>query len=195
VYLEFLHGSRGGAPWGDGRDALTSIIVNFSNNPVEVIEAEFPLRIEQYGFLPDTEGAGKHRGGLSVVREYRLLEKEAILQLRADRLRRQPYALAGGQTGAPTQNILNPDSEARQLPGKFTLTIRRDDVFRHILAGAGGWGDPLERDPELVRQDVMDEKITPQRAREAYGVVITPDGQVEYAATAALRAQRRALAG
>ena len=71
VYLEFLYGSSGGRPWGDGTDGLTSIVVNFSNNPVEVVESELPLRLERYGYVPDSEGAGQYRGGLSLVREYR----------------------------------------------------------------------------------------------------------------------------
>ena len=66
VYLEFLFGSWGGKPWGDGTDAMASIVVNFSNNPVEVVEAELPLRIERYGYVPDSEGAGKYRGGLAL---------------------------------------------------------------------------------------------------------------------------------
>ncbi len=74
-------------------------------------------------------------------------------------------------------NTLNPDTEARELPGKCTLEVRRGDVFRHVLAGAGGRGDPLDRDPELVLRDVLEEKLTPEYARREYGVVIDPGAE------------------
>jgi N-methylhydantoinase B len=193
VFLEFLFGSWGGRPARDGVDANSSAVVNFSNNPVEVIEAEYPIAIERYGFVPDTGGPGRFRGGLALVREYRFLEAEGVLQLRTDRRRFLPYGLAGGRPGTPSGNVLNPAGEARELPGKCTITVRRGDVFRHVLAGAGGWGDPLERDPERVRQDVVEEKIGAAYARREYGVVVdTATGQVRGPETAALRAARRA---
>jgi N-methylhydantoinase B len=193
VFLEFLFGSWGGRPARDGVDANSSAVVNFSNNPVEVIEAEYPIAIERYGFLPDTGGSGRFRGGLALVREYRFLEAEGVLQLRTDRRRFLPYGLAGGRPGTPSANLLNPGGEGRELPGKCTITVRRGDVFRHVLAGAGGWGDPLERDPERVGQDVLEEKIGAAYARREYGVVVDEaTGQVRHPETAALRAARRA---
>ena len=188
VFLEFLYGSWGGRPNQDGIDGVASAVVNFSNNPVEVLEAELPLRIETYNYLPDTGGAGTHRGGLSLVRDFRLLAEEATLQVRADRTKYLPYGLHGGTAGMPSQNILNPDSEAHELPPKPTLTIQRGDLFRHIAAGAGGWGNPFERDPQMVREDVLEEKVTLQSARDAYGVVIDPETlQVDEAATRRMR--------
>ena len=118
-----------------------------------ILQYEYPIAIERYGFLPDTGGPGRFRGGLALVRQYRFLEAEGVLQLRTDRRRFLPYGLAGGRPGTPSANLLNPGGEARELPGKCTITVRRGDVFRHVLAGAGGWGDPLERDPERVGQD------------------------------------------
>jgi N-methylhydantoinase B len=188
VFLEFLYGSWGGRPNQDGIDGVASSVVNFSNNPVEVLEAELPLRIETYNYLPDTGGAGTHRGGLSLVRDFRLLAEEATLQVRADRTKYLPYGLHGGAPGMPSQNILNPDGEERELPPKPTLTIQRGDLFRHIAAGAGGWGNPFERDPQMVREDVLEEKVTLQSARDAYGVVIDPETlQVDEAATRRMR--------
>src|SRR5438445_45455 len=101
VFLEFLHGSWGGRPDRDGVDACSSVVANFSDNPIEQLEAEYPLRIEQYGFVQDSGGAGKYRGGLAMIRDYRFLEREGALQLRTDRHRFQPWGLAGGKTGAP----------------------------------------------------------------------------------------------
>jgi N-methylhydantoinase B len=175
VFLEFLYGSWGGRPDRDGIDGVASAVVNFSNNPVEVLESELPLRVEQYGYVPDTGGPGKFRGGLSLVRDFRLLADEATLQIRADRMRHRPYGLHGGQPGAPSQNVLNPEAEASVLSPKPTLTIRRGDVFRHVAAGAGGWGDPRERDVDRVLEDVREGKVTLSHARDAYGVVIDPE--------------------
>src|SRR5258706_2068853 len=83
-----------------------------------------------------------------------------------------PYGLAGGRAGTPSRNVLNPGTEERELPAKCTLTVRSGDVYRHELAGAGGWGDPFARDPERVLRDVMEEKISPAYARREDGVVI-----------------------
>jgi N-methylhydantoinase B len=195
VFLEFLFGSWGGRPARDGVDACSSSVVNFSNNPIEVIESEYPLLIERYGYVPDSGGAGKHRGGLAVERQYRFLEATGTLQLRTDRRRHLPYGLAGGRPGTPSDNVLNPDGERRQLPSKCTLEIRQGDVFRHLLAGAGGWGDPLERDPELVLKDVLEEKLSADYARREYGVAIDVAARKVLAEdTATLRAARRASA-
>ena len=193
VFLEFLFGSWGGRPARDGVDACSSSVVNFSNNPIEVIESEYPLLIERYGYVPDSGGAGKHRGGLAVERQYRFLEATGTLQLRTDRRRHLPYGLAGGRPGTPSDNVLNPDGERRQLPSKCTLEIRQGDVFRHLLAGAGGWGNPLERDPELVLKDVLEEKLSADYARREYGVAIDVAARkVLTEDTATLRAARRA---
>jgi len=196
VFLEFLFGSWGGRPTRDGVDACSSSVVNFSNNPIEVIESEYPLLIERYGYLPDSGGAGRFRGGLALVRQYRFLESAGTLQLRTDRRRALPYGLHGGRPGTPSDNVLNPETDSRRLPSKCTLEIRRGDVFRHVLAGAGGWGDPLERDPERVLKDVLEEKLTADYARREYGVVIDSAGRTVLAEeTARLRAQLRAAAG
>jgi N-methylhydantoinase B len=146
--------------------------------------------------VPDRAGAGKFRGGAPYRRDYRLLAEEAILQVRADRQTHRPYGLYGGEPGAPSVNILNPDGDPTRLPGKPTMTIRRGDVFRHELAGGGGWGDPLERDPDRVLADLRDELITEGVARAAYGVVVDrASWTVDQAATRALRAELRAARG
>jgi N-methylhydantoinase B len=171
VFLEFLNCGWGGRPWADGIDGIASAVVNFSNYPAEVIENEYPLRIEEYGFLPDSEGPGQHRGALAIVRQYRFLEERATLQIRSDRTRFPAYGLQGGGPGRLCRNLLNPGTAAeRLLPAKTLLWLERGDVFRHELAGAGGWGDPRQRDPAAVRADVRDGKLSAERAREVYGV-------------------------
>lgn len=136
-----------------------------------MIENEYPLRIEEYGFIPDSEGPGQHRGALAIARQYRFLEERATLQIRSDRTRFPAYGLHGGAPGRLCRNLLNPGtSEEQLLPAKTLLWLKRGDVFRHELAGAGGWGDPHRRDPAAVRADVRDGKLSAARARELYGV-------------------------
>lgn len=193
VFLEFVLGGWGGRPDRDGVDVCGSSVANFSNNPVEIIESEYPLRIEEYSYVPDTGGAGQFRGGLSVVRTYRFENPTGALQLRTDRQRFLPYGLHGGKPGTPASNVLNPDEDRRLLPAKCTVAVTGGDVLRHVGAGAGGWGDPLARDPERVLADVREEKITPEYARDHYGVVVdTTTMTIDEASTRTLRAKYQA---
>ena len=162
VLLEFLFGTWGGRPGKDAIDALSSLAVNYSNTPVEIVEREQPIRIEEYGFRQDSCGAGKYRGGLGMVREYRLTNvDEAVLQVRSDRQKFQPYGLKGGTAGANAGNYLRgAGGDKTPLPGKFMRTLRRGECYRAELAGGGGWGDPFQRTLEAVVEDVLDEKIT-----------------------------------
>jgi N-methylhydantoinase B len=194
IYVDFIAAAWGGRPFADGLDGNSSLFANTSLQPVEVLEREQPLEILRMELLPDVGGPGKFRGGMSVRRDYRLREAEAVLQVRADRHRFAPYGLQGGRPGRLARNYLNPGTPAeRELPGKFTTTIQRGDVFRHELAGAGGWGDPFDRDPRLVLRDVRDELVSLESAREDYGVVIDPESwTVDDAATARRRARSKA---
>jgi len=194
VLLEFLFGTWGGRPDKDAIDALSSLAVNYSNTPVEIVEREQPIRIEEYGFRQDSCGPGKFRGGLGMVREYRLVGvDEAVLQVRSDRQKFRPYGLNGGTPGANAGNYLKDMGGKRSaLPGKFMRTFKQGETYRAELAGGGGWGDPFERDAELVRQDVIDEKVSVQSAARDYGVAIGADGVLDVAETQRLRAGRRA---
>ena len=191
VFVEFNNdGPRGGGPFADGADGAAAPITNQANTPIESIEASQPLLINRYEFVPDTEGAGKYRGGLALRREFQLTEEEATLQIRSDRGKFLPWGVRGGGPGSPTVNIFNPQAKNEVLPGKFIRTLKRGDVYRLTQAGAGGYGDPLEREPDAVLADVVQEKVSLERAREAYGVVITPETMsVDLSATEALRSQ------
>ena len=92
--------------------------------------------------------------------------------MRSDRRDFRPFGLYGGGPGRPSMNYLNPDRDPAPLPSKLTMTMRQGDLFRHEVAGAGGWGDPLDRDPALVLKDVRNEFVSERAAREDYGVVI-----------------------
>ncbi len=196
IYVEFVAGAWGGRPWADGADGHSSIFANMASYSAEVTEAEYPVECLAYELVPDREGAGQFRGGTPFRRDYRFLEAEGVLQVRSDRRDFRPYGLHGGQPGASSDNILNPDGEARRLASKVTMNIRRGDVLRHELAGPGGWGDPLDRDPAAVLRDVRNEIVSRERAEACYGVVIAPTGwAVDTTATPALRARLRAQRG
>ena len=194
IYVDFTCGAWGARPFADGLDGNSNMFANMASHSIEVTEAEQPIRIEAYEFLPDKAGPGKFRGGVPFRRDYRFLEDEGVLQVRSDRRRFRPYGLYGGGPGRPSANWLNPDSENRALASKLTMTIRKGEVFRHELAGAGGWGDPLERDASAVLRDVRNELLSLEAARADYGVVIEA-GAVDPAATRRARDELRLARG
>jgi len=193
MYVDFTSGTWGGRPWADGLQGNAHLFANLASHSIEVTEAEQPIQILAYEFLADRGGPGKFRGGAPFYRDYRFLEDEAMLQVRSDRRENPAFGLFGGQPGKPSWSYLNPDGEKRVLTAKVTTTIRKNDVFRHEIAGPGGWGDPLERDPALVLKDVRDELVSVESARDDYGVVIDQARRlVDEAATRKLRATLRA---
>ena len=193
IYVDFFAGAWGGRPWADGLQGNANLCANLSSTSAEVTEVEQPLHILRYEFIPDAMGAGKYRGGAPFRRDYRMREREGVLQVRNDRCVFQPYGLYGGKPGHCARNMYNPDGNDEEvLPGKFTRTFRAGDVFRYEMAGAGGWGDPLERDAARVLYDVRNEYVSIETARDEYGVVIdTRNWRVDEAGTARLRAQLR----
>jgi N-methylhydantoinase B/oxoprolinase/acetone carboxylase alpha subunit len=192
VFYELVVGTWGATPEADGNDGLTNPASLAANTPVEVAESEYPIVIERYGLVPDSGGAGQHRGGLAVERVWRCVTDDTSLIVRSDRAAYPPYGLAGGEAGATSDNVLRrPDGSVEALPAMFSTTIEAGDVYEHRTAGGGGWGDALERDPAAVGADVADGKVSPGAARERYGVVANEDGTIDMKATTALRAERR----
>jgi N-methylhydantoinase B len=197
IYVDFLSGCWGARPWADGLDGNTSMFANMASFSVEVIEAENPLEVLDYEFVPDTGGAGKFRGGMSQRKTWRMLADEGILQVRADRQTHRPYGLQGGGPGAAGRNVLDPGLPSEEkLHAKLTMTLRKGQVFRHQLPGAGGWGDALERDLALVAKDLRDGLVTIEGAARDYGVVARGDPpEIDAAATEKLRAELRRRRG
>ena len=189
IIVDMICGAWGGRPDKDGLEAVTNASQNLSNMPVEVMEAEHPVRVEEYAFVPDSCGAGHWRGGIGLRRSYRILAPEALLQMRTDRVAFRPYGLAGGEPGGPSRNSIEIDGEVKPLPGKVTMTVPQGAVIVHDQAGGGGFGNPFTRDPELVLEDVKDGKITAEFARDRHGVVITA-GRLDLEATQRLRQER-----
>ena len=196
IYVDFSCGSWGGRPWADGLQGNSSMFANMASQSVEVVESEEPLQILTYELIPDRAGPGKFRGGAPWRKDTRFLEREAVLQVRSDRRVIRPYGLYGGHPGKPSANVLNPDAQAERLASKVTRDIHRGEVFRHELAGGGGWGDPLERDPQHVLKDVRNEYVSVEGARRDYGVVIDAGNWVvDETGTARLRDEKLAARG
>lgn len=183
-----------GRPLGDGPDGH-SLFPNFTNVPNEFLERYFPLVIERYETVADSGGAGLHRGGNGIRMSYRFLEPGAIA-IHDDRWFVPPWGVNGGAPGARARKILEkPDGTTRIVGNKVEdLAVEANDVLHFITWGGGGWGDPLERDPELVAKEIVQGLLTPEGAR-AYGVVITPDGSIDTPATNTLRKTIRSERG
>ena len=119
IIVDMLCGAWGGRPDQDGVEAITNPSQNLSNMPVEVMEAEHPVRVEEYAFVPDSCGAGRWRGGVGIKRSYRILADEALLQLRTDRVEFPPYGLDGGKPGGVSRNfITRRRSRRRRCPAR-----------------------------------------------------------------------------
>jgi len=194
LYMETISGAWGARANADGIDCASNVTGLQSNTPVEVLETEYPIEVVRYGFVPDSGGPGRHRGGLSLMREYRYRAESGTLQMRADRVRFAPYGLFGGRPGGRSGNWLDPDGRNVALESKVkSRPLRAGDVVRHVLAGGGGYGWPFERSVESVLEDVRDGKVSTEGARRDYGVAIDPVRlTVDEGETARLRAAMRA---
>ena len=190
VMFDLMAGTWGARPTKDGNDGLTNPGSVISNIPAELMELEYPVRVEQYALCKDTGGAGRYRGGMAVAREWRYLgDTNANLSVRSDRHDFPPYGLFDGLPGMPSSVVINPDTEQqRVLRTKVTDTLKPGDSIRHIQAGGGGWGDPLKRDPAAVQLDVLNERVSVDKAQELYGVVLNPNSlELDEAATSSKR--------
>jgi len=179
-----------GRPVGDGVDGH-SLWPGFTNVPNEFIEAYFPLRIETYESIPDSGGAGKHRGGNGIRVGYRLLAKGEI-SIHDDRWLTYPWGVNGGDPGQRSRKILKKtNGEEIILPSKCdNIKVEKGDLVIFDTWGGGGWGDPLERDLEAMSADIKRGLISVDGARR-YGVVADANGVIDAAATEQLRASLR----
>jgi len=177
-----------GRPMGDGPDGH-SLWPGFTNVPNEFLEKYFPMRIERYEAWADSGGAGLHRGGNGIWMTYRFLESGTI-SIHDDRWFTYPWGVNGGEPGARATKILeNAQGEKKVIGNKIDdIHVNEGDLLHYVTWGGGGWGDPLERDPELVSLEIRQGLITPEGAK-SYGVIADEKGVVDQAATARLRAQ------
>ena len=159
VAYDVILGGYGGRIDCDGAEGM-SPVMNCSNIPVEVHEANNPIRVQQMTFIPDSGGAGKHRGGCGLRKDIELLNSSATLSLLGDRHKYAPYGLFGGEDGNHGETVLNPHLNAEPLGSKEIRQLKRGDVVSIRLSGAGGYGDPSERDSAAIAADLADGYIT-----------------------------------
>jgi N-methylhydantoinase B len=183
-------GGAGGMPYGDGSDASGANVAFLRNTPVEINEAEVPIRILKYGMVPGSAGAGRYRGGLGTVMEFRVSSPGTLVTARnRDRSRFASWGVMGGKAGSNSYFTRNPGTTGEENLGVTDLVVcGPGDVIRLEGCGGGGYGDPLQRDPKLVAVDVKRGYLTGKEALDQYGVVLR-DGVVDIEATAARRAE------
>jgi N-methylhydantoinase B/oxoprolinase/acetone carboxylase alpha subunit len=195
LYLEVNEGAYGGRFGKDALDSVDNLMVNTRNNPIEELDQRFPMRCERYELRPEPAAPGRWRGGIGIVRENRFLVP-GTYSSEGDRHSDPPRGVFGGRDGVGARVTRNPGTAGEEeLPAKVTgMPCEAGDVNRIQAPNAAGYGDPLDRDAALVREDVLDDFTTPELAREAYGVVLRdgPGLEIDAEATTALRDRLRA---
>ncbi|MCO6044889.1 hydantoinase B/oxoprolinase family protein [Aeoliella sp. ICT_H6.2] len=170
-YVETLAGGQGALHDADGGDAVHTHLTNTLNTPIEVIEQAYPLEVTEYALLPDTEGAGRFRGGCALVREIRSHADRLTVSIGADRRRFTPWGLENEHHAAGAMcYVIRLDGTRELLPTKVVTTLVRGERLRIETPGGGGWGDPHQRDRELLAAEVAEGLISPQRAASVYGL-------------------------
>jgi N-methylhydantoinase B len=185
-----IQGGSGGSASIDGLSGSDRPLAYLRNVPTEILEFEGPVIVHRFGLVADSEGAGRNRGGFGVEFELELLHPEATLVTRGkDRHRFSAWGAQGGGAGTTcTSYARMPGSDEQEYLGKITVYQPKfGELVTLRGGGGGGYGDPFERDPEKVWTDVRAGLVSPGRAHEVYGVVLTDDG-VDFEATMALRA-------
>lgn len=192
VHMEIFEGAYGGRFRRDGMDAVDTLYANTRNNPIEDIESHLPMRVTRYELRENAAAPGRSRGGIGAVRAFQFLEPGGF-SVEGEGHRFRPWGFSGGADGVPAElHLIHADGRDEALPSKVPYhPARAGDTFLAIGPCGGGYGDPLERDPARVLDDVRDGLISAGKALADYGVVIR-DGQLDAAATAA---ERRARAG
>src|SRR5438876_4586519 len=176
VASELAAGGMGARPDKDGIDVIETDVSNCMNIPVESVEMNFPLRVPRLRLWGDSGGAGRHRGGLGLEKVFEATTTDVMISHRGERFGSSPWGLEGGAPGARAHAyIVRADGTREELPSKKMIVLHPGDQLWEYIAGGGGYGDPLERDPAAVLADVLDGKISAARAITEYGVVLTPD--------------------
>ena len=170
VLVEIEIGGCGGLSYSDGASAHSFGMHNNANIPMEMIESDMPLTFLGYGLLPDSSGAGTHRGGLGLWREWRIDCPSAQLSTNLDRFKSPPFGLDGGMPAALSRLTLTRNGQVQDLPSKVTnLMVRRGDIVRLETSGGGGFGDPRQWPRALVERDIQLGYVTARTAASDYG--------------------------
>ena len=190
VYMECTTGGTGATWHSDGVDHMACDIGNSRNIPAEAAELEYPVRIWANRLRTDSGGAGRFRGGLGVKRIVELRRGEVTVSHRSDRHFTPPWGLHGGHPGARwTTQLERADGRRETIPGRMIFHLYAGDRVIGLTGGGGGFGDPLQRSPEHVADDVRDGKVSSRAAHDLYGVILGADGTADVAATARRRAE------
>ncbi|HEY5797574.1 MAG TPA: hydantoinase B/oxoprolinase family protein [Bosea sp. (in: a-proteobacteria)] len=188
-------GGGGGMPHRDGPNGSGADAAYLKNTPIEITETEVPIQFVRYGLLPDSGGAGRWRGGLATVMEFKVFAPNSRITVRnRDRSIFRPWGTLGGLAAETSNFIINPGATGERILGNTDIAIAEPGDIIHIHSpGGGGRGSPLDREPERVRLDVERGYVSEAAAKDRYGVVML-DGLIDSDATAALRATMRASA-
>lgn len=171
AFYETVAGGFGAQDTLDGMDGVQTHVHNTENAPVEETEAEYPVRIQRFELVADSGGAGRHRGGLGVRRDYWFVGDDTQFSIVSDRTKFRPHALDGGEPGSPARFVLSPgEPDEQQLRSKCTVRLRAGQVVSVRTPGGGGHGDPRERDIDDLAADVAAEKVSVAALRDAYGL-------------------------
>jgi N-methylhydantoinase B/oxoprolinase/acetone carboxylase alpha subunit len=185
LYLEVNEGSYGGRCGKDAMDSVDNLMANTRNNPIEELDMRFPMRCDQYELRPEPAAPGKWRGGVGIIRRNRFLV-DGTYSCEGDRQTDPPKGVFGGWDGLVASCRKNPDTDRQeQLPAKVTgIPFAAGEYIEFREPNAAGYGEPLDRPPEAVREDVLDDFTTIELARDAYGVVFADERTLEIDAEA-----------
>jgi N-methylhydantoinase B len=188
INIEINEGSYGGRNGKDGLDGVDTLVANTRNNPVEELEMRMPMRCHRYELREEGPSGGEWRGGIGIAREWEFFT-DTLFTGEGDRHYDPPKGVMNGQDGDTGSLILNRNTDReKHLHAKVTnYKINAGDTLQIKTPSGGGYGDPLNRDPEVVLQDVLDELISVETAKDIYGVVLDNELKIDVSATSALR--------
>ncbi len=195
MYLEVNEGSSGGREGKDAMDSVDNLMANTRNNPIEELDLRYPMICDQYELRPEPAAPGKWRGGVGIVRRNRFLI-DGTYSCEGDRQYDPPRGIFGGWDGLVGSTFKNAGTDREEyVEAKLSgVPFKAGEYVEFREPNGAGYGDPLERDPEMVREDILDDFTTVELARDAYGVIFADeiDFEIDAEATTSRREEIRA---
>jgi N-methylhydantoinase B len=190
AYGESYGGGYGATYNQDGTSGVQTHMTNTRNAPIEVLEASLPVLVEQYGLLPNSAGPGQYRGGFGIVRIFEVLAEEMVWIISSDRSQVHPWGMAGGKPAKGAHYYAESNGRRTLLPSKVTVNLKKGDHLMVKTSGGGGWGAPYQRSLEAVTNDLLEGLITPEQAKDDYGVIVDSNGKIDCEATGTIRGRQ-----